>query len=229
MIESAYPFFMKKLSDVKMLSAVLLTALLFSFSAHAQTFERKIDWQTTPKSFSTIDGKTIIQPTFTKAAHSDQFDLLPIYAEIIPIQISGEVSVQILNPVYSTSDHLDSASLPFIKETIEPKAELSLLRKQPNASISFLPFRKNANGVIEKLESFNLRLSVVPVLQKRSTNAYATTSALSYGNFYKIATTADGMYKIDYSFIKNKLNVDPNSFNLNTLAIFGNGGGMVPD
>ena len=229
MIESAYPFFMKKLSDIKMLSALFLTALFLSFSAPAQTFERKIDWQSTPKSFSTIEGKTIIQPTFTKAAHSDQFNLLPFYAEIIPLSVSGEVSVQILNPVYAISDHLDNASLSFIKEIIEPKAELSLLRKQPNASISFLPFRKNSSGVIEKLESFTLRLSVVPAPQKRSTNAYATTSALSYGNFYKIATTADGMYKIDYSFIKNKLNVDPNSFNLNTLAIFGNGGGMVPD
>jgi hypothetical protein len=229
MIESAYPFFMKKLSDIKMFSVLFLAALFISFSAHAQTFERKIDWQTTPKSFSTIEGKTIVQPTFTKAAHSDQLNLLPFYTEIIPLQISGEVSVQILNPVYAISDHLDNASLSFIKETIEPKAELSLLRKQPNASISFLPFRKNASGVIEKLESFTLRLSVVPVPQKRSTNAYATSSALSSGNFYKIATTADGLYKVDYNFLKNTLKVDPNSFNLNTLAIFGNGGGMVPD
>ncbi len=229
MIESAYPFFMKKLSETNRGSIFSLSALFLAFSANAQTYERKIDWQPTPKTFSTIEGKTIIQPTFTKASHLDQFDLLPFYTELIPITANGEVSVQILNPVYSTSDHLDNAGLTFIKETIEPKAELSLLRKQPNAFISFLPFRKNASGVVEKLESFTLRLTVTPKPQKRSAAAYASTSSLASGNFYKVATTADGIYKIDYNFIKNTLNVDPNSFNLSTLAIFGNGGGMVPD
>ena len=211
----------------KIVAACLLFVVFLN--ATAQTYERKINWQATPKSFSTIDGKTIVQPTFTRAAHSDQFDLLPFYTEIIPISVSGDVSVQLINPVYSTSDHIDNAALSFIKETIEPKAELSLLRKQPNAYISFLPFRKNSSGVIEKLESFALRLSVVPKPQHRSATAYTSVSSLASGNFYKIATTADGIYKVDYNFIKNTLKVDPNSFNLNTLAIFGNGGGMVPD
>lgn len=229
MIESAYPFFMKIFSGINKSSVILLFALFLSFSTTAQTYERKIDWQPRPKTFTNIDGKTITQPTFTKAAHNDQFDLLPFYIEIIPIAVSGDVSVQIVNPVYSASDHLDIAGLGFIQETIEPKAELSLLRKQPKAYVSFLPFRKNASGVIEKLETFTLRLTVTPKPQPRSTNAYASVSALANGNFYKIAVSADGIYKIDYNFVKNTLKVDPNSFGLNTLAVFGNGGGMVPD
>ena len=125
MIESAYPFFMKKTYCNYKLTVLFAFALL-SFSASAQTYDRKIDWQPKAKTFSTIDGKTIVQPTFTKAAHLDQFDLLPFYIEIIPIAATGDVAVQIVNPVYSTSDHLDNASLPFIKETIEPTAELAL-------------------------------------------------------------------------------------------------------
>ena len=52
---------------------------------------------------------------------------------------------------------------------------------------------------------------------------------MASGNWYKVATASDGIYKIDYEFVKTKLSVDPSSFNFNTLGIFGSGGGMVPD
>lgn len=228
MIESAYPFFMKKNSGNSKFTLLFMLVGL-SISAFAQNFYRKLDWQSNPKTFSTIDGKTVTQPTFTKASHSDNVGLLPFYNELIPLATVGEVSVQITNAVYSISDHIDNTGLSFIKETVEPKVEFSLMRKKPYASVSILPLRKNANGVIEKLESFSLQVSVVPKSQHRSINAYASVSALATGNFYKVAVTGDGIYKIDYNFVKNVLKAEPSSFNFNTLAIFGNGGGMVPD
>ncbi len=230
MIESAYSFFMKKNSGTQKLTFLFAIAVLCSAVVKGQSFERKLEWQPAVKTFSTIDGKVIKQPTFTNAGHSDQLGLLPVYSELFPVSVAGTVSVQLINPVYSLSDHLDNASLAFIKENVEPKAELSMQYKQPRAFISFLPFRKNTStGAIEKLESFTLRISVTPKPQTRSTTAYATSSKLAGGNFYKIAVTAEGMYKVDYSFVKNTLKVEPSSFNFNTLAIYGNGGGMVPD
>ncbi|HLP21522.1 MAG TPA: type IX secretion system sortase PorU [Chitinophagales bacterium] len=220
---------MNKISGNYKLSALALV-LLWVANVNAQSYERTLEWLPKTKTFSTIDGKTIIQPTFTKAAHSDQLGLLPVYNELIPLSVSGDVSVQLVNPVYAVSGQLDNASLAFIKDAVEPKADLSLLRKQPYASISFLPFRKNTStGVVERLESFTLRVTVTAKPQHRGLNAYATTSRLASGNFYKVAVTAEGMYKIDYNFVKNILKVEPSTFNLNTLAIYGNGGGMVPE
>ncbi len=230
MIESAYSLFMEKNSATKKLSVLLTAAMLLSMAAGAQSYERKLDWQAGVKAFYTIDQKTIKQPTFTGAGHSDQLGLLPVYTESLPLQVSGQVAVQLLNPVYAASERLDNASLAYVPENIEPKAELSLIRKQPRAFISFVPLRKNpATGVVERLESFTLRVTVTPQRQLRGANAYAGTSKLASGSFYKIAVTADGMYKIDFNYIKNTLKVDPASFNFNTLAIYGNGGGMVPD
>ena len=209
---------------------LLLAVMFYAFNLCAQDYARKLDWQEKAKSLYTIEEKTIIQPTFTNAVHDEQFGLLPVYKENIPINVQGEISIQLVNVVYSTSTHVDNASLPFIKDNVEPKAEISFQRKKPSASISIIPFRKNpSTGVIEKLESFTLRLVITPKGQHRSTQAYAASSVLASGNWYKVATVADGIYKIDFNFIKTTLGVDPNSFNLNALAIFGNGGGMVPD
>lgn len=204
--------------------------MAFAFSLPAQDFQRRLEWQENAKSIHTIEAKTIVQPTFTNAVHDEQFGLLPVYKENIPVNVEGEISIQLLNTVYSTSTHVDNSSLVFIKDKVDAQVELSLQRKKPSASVSIIPFRKNSlTGVIEKLESFTMRLVVTPKGQHRSTQSYATSSVLASGNWYKLATTADGIYKIDYNFIKTTLGVDPVSFNLNTLAVYGNGGGMVPD
>lgn len=229
MIESAYCFFMKKKpANTKLLAVVLF--MLPAMLVVAQSYERRLEWQDKNKTFSTIDGKTIIQPTFSKAAHADQYGLLPLYSELIPLTVSGELAVQLINPVYTISGRVDDGSLPFIKDAATVTANLSLQRRQPYASVTVLPFRKNpATGVVEKLESFTLRVTVTPKPQYRSANAYASVSKLATGNFYKIAVTAEGMYRIDFNYIKNVMKLDPAGINLNSLAIFGNGGGMVPD
>lgn len=226
----AYQVFMKRFSNNYIAFACLLWALFLSGALSAQDFQRTINWQTKSKTFYTIDGKTISQPTFTNAGHAEQSDLLPFYKELIPISNSGEVTARIINPVFSAVSNLSQTSTQYIKDEIVITAEITLNKKKPFAAISILPFRKNnLTGQIERLESFTLQISVTPKNEKRSTNAYATNSVLSSGNWHKVAVNAEGIYKIDYNFIKNTLGADPNSFNLNTLAVFGNGGGMIPD
>ncbi len=226
MTASVYPLFMSRISIFR-LSALFI--FILPFLAKAEDFQRKIVWKQTPKTFSILDPKPITQPTFENAKHAEQFNLLPVYNEIIPVQFSGNVTVQIVNATYSAVN-VDAGSLSYISGDIEPKSEMVFYRKQPRTAISILPFRKNAaTGTVEKLESFTLRLNVTPGIHARSAAAYASNSALAWGSFYKIAVTADGIYKIDFSFIKNTLKIDPAGFSFSTLAIFGNGGGMIPE
>ncbi len=215
---------------MKLRYLTLLLGLIFVIeTAKAQDYSRSISWQTEPKTFVAIDGKVIKQPTFSNAAHSESMLLLPLYKEKIALPATGDLTAQLLNPVYSIATNIDAGSITFIKEQPEVNVALSLIRKRPSASVEILPFRKNAAGQLEKLESFTLRITLTPKPQKRSGSGYAANSVLANGNWYKVAVAADGFYKIDYNFVKNTCNVDPASFNLNTLAIFGNGGGMVPD
>ncbi|MDB5281578.1 MAG: hypothetical protein JWO06_653, partial [Bacteroidota bacterium] len=229
MIGLVYHAFGKRISGFNIAGCVLLISWFSASNLHAADYQRKIEWNPKAKSFSVLDGKTVTQPTFTNARHLEKFDLLPAYTETFPVTATGIITAQILNPVYVASENLDNASLKYINATIQPEAEISYFRKQPKAFVSFVPFRKNAAGAIEKLESFTLRITITPKPQTRAANSYAGTSVLNSGSWYKLSVNSDGMYKIDYAFVKNKLGIDPGSFNLNTLGIFGNGGGMLPD
>jgi Peptidase family C25 len=56
---------------------------------------------------------------------------------------------------------------------------------------------------------------------------YAPHSVLATGNWYKIAVTAPGLYRIDVAFL-NTLGIPTNGLASNTIRIFGNGG-QLPD
>jgi len=52
-------------------------------------------------------------------------------------------------------------------------------------------------------------------------------SVLNEGNFYKLAVSKNGIYKIDRSFLV-KMGINPDQINPQNIRIFGNGGGILP-
>src|SRR6185436_10781977 len=92
-----------------------------------------------------------------------------------------------------------------VSNSIQVQAEVAYEKNQAYAIVSFLPFRKNpATGVYEKLVSFNITLNEIAGSGTRAaTAAFATSSVLASGSWYKIAVPRDGVYKIDYDFLKD--------------------------
>ncbi len=230
MIESVSPVFKKKFSGFNSLILLVFALVTSVLPANAQEYARKITWSTTPKTMVVVGEKKITQPTFAGAAHLQSYGMLPVYTETLGASNGGNISVQVVNAVYSAATGIDNASLKFITSSITAEGHISYFRKQGKAIVSVLPFRKNpATGTIEKLETFTIRVNITPASQQRSLNTYAANSVLANGTWYKISVNADGIYKIDYNFLKKTLNIDPSTINVNKLGIFGNGGGMVPD
>ncbi len=62
----------------------------------------------------------------------------------------------------------------------------------------------------------------------RSGPDFKETSVLSSGIVHKISVAQAGIYKLDYSFIKDKLKLEPVSLNPTQIAIYGNGDGRIP-
>src|SRR5690606_2284328 len=82
-----------------------------------------------------------------------------------------------------------------------------------------------------QLRSFHLSLQEKTTGEALST-AQKTTAAsrvLATGAWYKIAVKESGIYKIDYDFLKNKLNLNPASINPAMVRIYGNGGIMLSE
>ena len=59
-------------------------------------------------------------------------------------------------------------------------------------------------------------------------NVFAQSgSVLATGNWYKLGVNADGVYKINHSFLK-KMGIDPSKIDPRNIKVFGNPGGMLP-
>lgn len=54
------------------------------------------------------------------------------------------------------------------------------------------------------------------------------TSVLSNGIIHRIAVQSNGVYKLDYNFIRDQLKIDPASLAPNQITIYGNGSGRIP-
>lgn len=96
--------------------------------------------------------------------------------------------------------------------------------------IEILPLYKNGSS-INKITEFEIsfeRKTKTLIRSNTSRSSRATTSVLSGGTWYKIAIIKDGIYKINSDFVKS-LGIDPKQVDLNSLRVFGNGGGMLPE
>lgn len=103
-------------------------------------------------------------------------------------------------------------------------------RKRTGVTVSFVPLRKNPlTGRAEKLVEFRLVTREVPsgVSKAAAANNFSATSQLASGEWFKVAVSQDGIYRITYEELEqmgmNVAGIDPRR-----LSVFGNGGGMLP-
>jgi len=199
---------------------------------------KKISWGT-PKLYESPSLGNRIFLNFEKAEYDLNKHLLPIYTEHFALPFgASSANVQLFDEKYiplsdaerSVLNSYDSKTKKIVENDIKLEVKVSFEKKRPYAYVKFIPIRKNkSTGSYEKLISFSLETT--PIINENKKNSwntqrtYAPNSVLATGNWYKISVTADGVYKMDYSFLK-KLGLD--SINPNKIRLFGNGGGQIP-
>jgi hypothetical protein len=209
--------------------------LVFSscFLANGQALKKKtskqINWLSPGKEFHSENSFTSYLK-FEGAAYGEKY--LPLLTEKIKINpSSNQVSAQITDAEYAPLEEVFLIE-PFkdkIKSEIEITANVAFERKVPYAIISFIPLRKNPlTGAYEKLISFNISL----VERNDGSRAKAapvntTTSVLSSGKWFKIGIAKDGVYKMDFSFLKS-LGIIMSTLDPRNIRVYGSGGGMLP-
>jgi len=170
---------------------------------------------------------------FEGALHLSTDEYLPSYHKLINIESPGD-NIILTNVIFDT---LQASELDFIhhliliKDTIIVHSETVYNSKKPYLSVSFIPLRKNAiTGKYEKMVSFNI--SIVKegkkIKQEYKTRLYHDNSVLASANWYKIAVSKTGVYKISYSDLQSA-GVDLSVVSMTDIALFGNGGGMLPE
>ena len=205
----------------------LFMAILLHFSAAGQSVDRTITWDKATHTYTSPKGVKVSMVSFPKALMTSTDGYLPRYAENIRISEYGSVTATLTNEVYETVTGIKADKL---ESSINIHTTTGVLRKVPYAMVSFIPMRKNPiTGQVERLLRFTLKLEVNPDRKAKRLQSYAGNSVLSTGNWYKVGVTGTGIYKLDYAYLKNTCHIDVANVNFSSIAVFGNGGGMVPD
>ncbi|MDX5483312.1 MAG: hypothetical protein LPK07_16650, partial [Hymenobacteraceae bacterium] len=210
---------------------MLLLLGLLTAGAKAQTStQQELQWQGYEGVLPSGNLPSRV-PTFRGAA-VDPVERLPYLRIRIPgARLDGFRLAETAYQPFSTEEQKLLSGHTFAQE---PKISLAngTENKQPVTLVSILPIRRNPQtNQLEKLVKFGytytLQQPKAEYARTSSTGSFATSSVLSSGNWYKLAVTSTGMYKIDKGVLQ-ALGVNTQGIAPSTIQLYGNGGGMLP-
>ena len=175
------------------------------------------------------NGKQVKLLTFDRATYEAAYPALPALWDKIEVeQFYASYHYTLSNAQYQLLTDEEAALIPAEYAFAEPKVHIKTSAdKKFFAMLTILPIVKNAHGQYQRLVSCDIRFEGAdPIsLVKKSG---AKNSVLASGTWYKIAVSSTGLHKVTYSDLQ-KLGIPLTGLRSSSIALFGNGGGMLPD
>lgn len=211
---------------------LILTIVIFAITAYSVLAQNKgnaasyaVNWKTSNATdISRLSTKVLVRkPTLNEYG-------IPVITISLPLPDAGFEYKSILKNISASAFSKSDFEIDFpavAANDFETKTTISYNRKMPELFIEVTCLR-SFGGSLQKLNSFEIDIQKAGVTQPQVNRVYAANSVLKDGTWYKIGVTKDGVYKINYDFLKNKLGVDASNTNPANIRLFGNGGGMVP-
>jgi hypothetical protein len=188
-----------------------------------------LNWKNTPDTLSNEGLGRLYFMSFEGAAY-DESEMMPLKTEKFSIARYANVRVELSNPVFEQISSSLNWGQEKIKDEIIFNSFVSTEKGRPTAQISFIPIRKNNNGIFERLVSADLLIYAADTEYNTAAFAksFSTFSKLNDGQIFKIKVGNSGVYKIDYQFLSS-LGVDVNNIDPRNIQILGNGGKMLSE
>lgn len=212
---------------LKLFYIVFLSLISFNLDAQQErTFT--INWSAPREIMSNGEKKYV--PVFERQTYSNA-SIYFQHMEEVPAKMNASfelLAVQTTPADQKEINFLDKESF-HIGETVEWNGIVTNGAGKRYLVLSIVPFIKK-NNTIHRITSFSVRQTSIPFVQKYPGKSFAAESVLrpGSGNWYKIAVTQDGIYKIDKQFLAS-IGINVNNLNPQHIHIYGNGDGLLPE
>lgn len=176
------------------------------------------------------DEETMEFLHFEQATYSQDFPTLPIFSEQIPIQqFYSDYDVTISDIQSESFDAHSSSLIPkgFHSKTVDVSATSAFDKDKAYVIYQFIPIIEAGDGQYRKITSLSITLTGKSPVQSKSKRVYAQQSVLSSGKWYCFQLAQTGIYKVTYEDLVSLGMKAP--ILSSQLALFGNGGGMLPE
>jgi len=184
------------------------------------------------KEYRTVDDRVVNQVSF-KGARVRSENFLPYFA--ITLKLDQNVSALSVSLTNSKSETFGSEEQSLLKIQSLPKQfeVSSIIRSSAGekyAVIMVNPLRRS-NSSVEKLLAFDLKIveqreGVASSRGSRGANSWVDNSVLNSGQWCKLATGEDGIYRVSYSDMK-AYGFSMADVNSNQIKLFGTGAGAL--
>ena len=210
---------------------IFLLGIIQLSDIQAQTIRKKIDflWKD-PFSYTASNGFKFDFLSFEDAMYRSDNPTLPLFYEMIPVEnFFGNYEVKIVAQEWDDISVTDCKLIPsdFHQKQIKFEINSAYEGKNAFALLSFIPIIETSAGQYKKLISITLSIDGKQPLESKGAKGYATRSVLASGQWYQCSLSQTGIYKVTYQDLVNMGMSTP--INSSQLAIFGNGGMMLPE
>lgn len=208
---------------------LLLCVLPLLLYSREYLVEKKISWKKNDFiKISDLSSKKIF--SFENAKYDEKKNFLPFYVHLLTISQEEINNVDLVEIQYEdlSEEEVDGVSgITYVTDNIQLSYNTYTSRKVNYGEIKFYPIVKEGNRY-KRAIGFKIKVQTKSRGLKRINNkSFSTNSVLNSGDWYKIAVVADGVYKLDYTMLKD-LGVDIDNVNPNDFKLYGNGGKMLP-
>lgn len=185
-------------------------------------------WKSTPDTIQ-INRKMLERWHFEGAIFGEAAPTLPLFTDQFKVNTPGTLRVEVINARFEPFDRQATPDDTLLGEQLKFFVAVTGGRDGYTGKLAFVPIIRR-DGRYERLVEAELRITHESELTitKRDPNN-TKVSALSGSDSYKFATTGEGVHKLTYDFLKNKLGIsDLDNIDPRNIKIYGNGGGMLP-
>jgi len=210
---------------------VLLFAVLFFFHSHlnAQPVTKSYNFPKFEVIKTEYNNKQTRWLTFDKAITTDIYPTLPAFWDKIGVNhLYSSYQYTLSNAKYESLTSEEIALIPGEYAFSEPKVTISTATDERKfyAVLHVYPIIKNASGQYQRLVSCDIHFEGADPVE--IPKGALTNSVLRSGTWYKIAVSNTGLHKVTYNDLK-ELGVPMSGLHSSSIALFGNGGGMLSD
>ncbi len=212
-------------------ATLFLIMILQSVDIHAQNFEKNysIQWKE-PVTQTLSEDRTLEYLSFENCIYLREYPSLPSVYEIVEIPSFFEhYNISVSSVEYEALSARDVALVPdeFHQAQLCVNAYSAFERKKPYLVITFIPIVETSKGHYSRVKSLSLSVQGSQPRTLNSTKDQATRSVLASGQWYRIAVTRSGIFKVTYNDLV-AMGMQP-PIQSAQLALFGNGGTMLPE
>ena len=166
--------------------------------------------------------------SFNESVFLSEYNGLPSYQKIKRINQSFYFNIEIYDTYFTDVNENERVKLEYleISDTLTYHTDIKFSSNIPYQIISIFPYVK-VEGSYKKLSKFHYKNTTKKFFAIKKKESEKIESVLKNGDWYKISVDENAVYSLTFSDLTS-LGINTNNLDINSIRLYGNGGGMLP-